>query len=319
MYGFGFALSRRRGPLPQCLPEASCKARERVRRPRGPFALPPPPDGPSARATLECGGGRALARCALAHGEHRASHSTSACVLKYVLYVDGPSDLALLRAPAERLGHPAADVWDDQANAFYLRDLRRVPGAAQSDLGAGTKPRSAVRQEQVRADARTTLPCSSPRRSQPERPRDPRHGVRVSPGGRGGWPADRLVVSGGGRTAPPPVRGPWHLRGHPVFQPAGDRPDRGRVAGCHLRRSSGWRSFSGRSRAGRAQPKRIRQGILPAPGGPDRGRDLLPPGDLHHMVRSMDKRDIPSEVSRVPDLLDTLFRRARRDQKCPSS
>ena len=31
----------------------------------------------------------------------------------------------------------------------------------------------------------------------------------------------------------------------------------------------------------------------------------------------MDKRDIPSEVSRVLDLLDTMFRRARRDQKCP--
>ncbi len=44
---------------------------------------------------------------------------------------------------------------------------------------------------------------------------------------------------------------------------------------------------------------------------------LLPRGDLHRLVRSMDKRDIPSEVSRVLDLLDTLFRRARRDQKCP--
>lgn len=33
--------------------------------------------------------------------------------------------------------------------------------------------------------------------------------------------------------------------------------------------------------------------------------------------RFLDKRDIPSEVSRVLDLLDTLFRRARRDQKCP--
>ncbi len=31
----------------------------------------------------------------------------------------------------------------------------------------------------------------------------------------------------------------------------------------------------------------------------------------------MDERDIPSEVSRVLDLLDTLFRCARRDQKCP--
>ena len=31
----------------------------------------------------------------------------------------------------------------------------------------------------------------------------------------------------------------------------------------------------------------------------------------------MDKRDIPSEVSRILDLLDTLFRDTRGDQKCP--
>lgn len=68
---------------------------------------------------------------------HRASHSKSAGVLKYVLYLDGPSDLALLRALAERLGHPAADVWDDQANAFYLRDLRQAGHPLRSLPGSG--------------------------------------------------------------------------------------------------------------------------------------------------------------------------------------
>ena len=44
---------------------------------------------------------------------------------------------------------------------------------------------------------------------------------------------------------------------------------------------------------------------------------LLPRGDLHRLVRSMDKKDIPSEVPHVLDLLDSLFRDARRDQTCP--
>ena len=40
----------------------------------------------------------------------------------YVLYVEGRTDLDILRALARCLGHPVADSWDDQINAFYVQD-----------------------------------------------------------------------------------------------------------------------------------------------------------------------------------------------------
>ena len=40
----------------------------------------------------------------------------------YVLYVEGRTDLDILLALAKRLGHPAADSWDDRINVFYVQD-----------------------------------------------------------------------------------------------------------------------------------------------------------------------------------------------------
>lgn len=40
----------------------------------------------------------------------------------YVLYVEGGTDLDVLRALATRLDHPAANVWDENANVYYVRD-----------------------------------------------------------------------------------------------------------------------------------------------------------------------------------------------------
>ena len=40
----------------------------------------------------------------------------------YVLYVEGGTDMALLRALAAKLGHRAADVWDENANVYYVED-----------------------------------------------------------------------------------------------------------------------------------------------------------------------------------------------------
>ena len=45
----------------------------------------------------------------------------------YVLYVEGRTDLDMLRALARHLHHPAADCWDEQINAFYVRDNHRDP------------------------------------------------------------------------------------------------------------------------------------------------------------------------------------------------
>ena len=63
----------------------------------------------------------------------------------YVLYVEGSTDLVMLRALAERLAHPVAQLWDQRINAFYLRntfpdrildaELERVEG------GFGLDPR----------------------------------------------------------------------------------------------------------------------------------------------------------------------------------
>ena len=40
----------------------------------------------------------------------------------YVLYVEGGTDLAVLEALATRLGHPAAEIWDENANVYYVQD-----------------------------------------------------------------------------------------------------------------------------------------------------------------------------------------------------
>jgi hypothetical protein len=59
-------------------------------------------------------------RNALKH--YGAEHYVRARQRGYVLYVEGGTDLDVLRALAERLGHPAATVWDERINAFYVQN-----------------------------------------------------------------------------------------------------------------------------------------------------------------------------------------------------
>ena len=82
-------------------------------------------------------------RNALKH--YGAEHYVRALDRGYVLYVEGGTDLDVLRALAERLDHPAADLWDQRINAFCVQDnypdpdldaeLERVEG------GFGVTPR----------------------------------------------------------------------------------------------------------------------------------------------------------------------------------
>ena len=51
-----------------------------------------------------------------------AEHYIRARQRGYVLYVEGGTDLAVLRALATRLDHPAGRVWDENANVYYVRD-----------------------------------------------------------------------------------------------------------------------------------------------------------------------------------------------------
>jgi hypothetical protein len=39
-----------------------------------------------------------------------------------VLYVEGSTDVDMLRAFAERLGHPVIDAWDDRLNSYYVQN-----------------------------------------------------------------------------------------------------------------------------------------------------------------------------------------------------
>lgn len=74
-----------------------------------------------------------------------AEHYIRARQRGYVLYVEGGTDLTVLRALATRIGHDAAKVWDERANVFYVQDnypepdqdsaLERVEG------GFGVTPR----------------------------------------------------------------------------------------------------------------------------------------------------------------------------------
>ncbi|TAL37076.1 MAG: AAA family ATPase [Spirochaetes bacterium] len=51
-----------------------------------------------------------------------AEHYVKARDRGYVLYVEGTTDVDMLRALAERMSHPVAAVWDDKINVYYVRD-----------------------------------------------------------------------------------------------------------------------------------------------------------------------------------------------------
>ena len=51
-----------------------------------------------------------------------AAHYVKARERGYVLYMEGGTDLDMLRALAERLNHPVATVWDERVNSFYVQN-----------------------------------------------------------------------------------------------------------------------------------------------------------------------------------------------------
>jgi predicted ABC-type transport system involved in lysophospholipase L1 biosynthesis ATPase subunit len=51
-----------------------------------------------------------------------ADHYVKARERGYVLYVEGGTDIDMLRALAERLKHPVAGVWDERVNSFYVQN-----------------------------------------------------------------------------------------------------------------------------------------------------------------------------------------------------
>lgn len=51
-----------------------------------------------------------------------ADHYVKARERGYVLYVEGGTDVDMLRALAERLGHRAAKLWDERINSFYVQN-----------------------------------------------------------------------------------------------------------------------------------------------------------------------------------------------------
>ena len=56
-----------------------------------------------------------------------AEHYVRAMQRRYVLYVEGTTDLDILREFAARLEHPAAATWDERINAFYVADSHPHP------------------------------------------------------------------------------------------------------------------------------------------------------------------------------------------------
>jgi ABC-type multidrug transport system ATPase subunit len=51
-----------------------------------------------------------------------AAHYVKARERGYVLYVEGSTDIDMLRAMASHLGHRAAEVWDERINTFYIQN-----------------------------------------------------------------------------------------------------------------------------------------------------------------------------------------------------
>ncbi|MFN7835908.1 MAG: ATP-dependent nuclease [Burkholderiaceae bacterium] len=51
-----------------------------------------------------------------------AEHYVKARERGYVLYVEGGTDVDMLRALAERLAHPVVELWDERINSFYVQN-----------------------------------------------------------------------------------------------------------------------------------------------------------------------------------------------------
>ena len=51
-----------------------------------------------------------------------AEHYVKARERGYVLYVEGGTDVDMLRALAERLNHPVAKIWDERMNTYYVQN-----------------------------------------------------------------------------------------------------------------------------------------------------------------------------------------------------
>ena len=78
--------------------------------------------------------------------QYGAEHYVKACERGYVLYVEGSTDLDMLRALAEKMGHPVAKIWDEKINSYYVQnnfpdttidsELERVEG------GFGVTPKN---------------------------------------------------------------------------------------------------------------------------------------------------------------------------------
>lgn len=51
-----------------------------------------------------------------------AEHYVKARERGYVLYTEGSTDISMLRAMAERMGHPVAAIWDERVNTYYVQD-----------------------------------------------------------------------------------------------------------------------------------------------------------------------------------------------------
>lgn len=59
-----------------------------------------------------------------------AEHYVKARERGYVLYVEGSTDIDMLRALGARLGHQIAEIWDDRVNSYYVQD--NYPSASLS-------------------------------------------------------------------------------------------------------------------------------------------------------------------------------------------
>lgn len=74
-----------------------------------------------------------------------ADHYIKARERGYVLYVEGGTDVDMLRAFAERMKHPVAAIWDERINSFYVQnnfpDKSQDSELARVEGGFGITPR----------------------------------------------------------------------------------------------------------------------------------------------------------------------------------
>jgi len=247
-----------------------------------------------------------------------AEHYVRARQRGYVLYVEGTTDLEILRALARRLGHPAAEAWDERINAFYVQDNFPDPDDLDSALervegGFGVTPKKHFFALRAMVPGLTGLAILD--NDGKGREDSNEGGLQVAYWRR--YEVENYLITPGVLKAFVAD----HYRDEPLFAPAQDDMDQvlaelilERVFAGRTQDLETWKGLDANAarllweaRTERIKLSDFAEEFFRRLAGRLGHAMLLRKGELYRLVDLVDASAIPSEVSEKLDLLSALF------------